>query len=92
MGTVLSRHNKKAEWPLDNNCVTPRIICQADVLTDLNDSKKFYIGLTDTSFKECYRNHTRDFRNHHYEKSTELSKYIWRLKKKAIEYTIQWKF
>ena len=107
MGSVLSRHNKKtlsrkedqygcncrnkAECPLDNNCLTPRIIYQADVLTNLNDSKKFYIGLADTAFKERYRNHTRDFRNQHYEKSTELSKYIWGLKKKGIEYTIHWK-
>ena len=107
MGSVLSRHNKKilsrkedqygcncrnkAECPLDNNCLTPRIIYQADVLTNLNDSRKFYIGLADTAFKERYRNHTRDFRNQHYEKSTELSKYIWGLKKKGIEYTIHWK-
>ena len=49
----------------------------------MNDSKKFYIRLFDTSFKERYRNHTKDFRNQHYEKSTELSKYIWRLKNKG---------
>ena len=80
---------EKAECYLDNNCLTPRVIYQADVLTNLNDSKKFYIGLSDTLFKKCYRNHTSDFRNKHYEKSTELSKYIWRLKKKGIECTIQ---
>ena len=42
---------KKAKCPLDNNCLTPSIIYAAQVLTNLNDSKKFYIGLTDTSFK-----------------------------------------
>ena len=103
MGSVLSRHNKKisrkedqygcncrnkAECPLNNNCLTPRIIYQANVLTNLNNSKKLYIGVADAAFKERYRNHTRDFRNQHYEKSTELLKYIWRLKKKGIEYTI----
>ena len=36
------------ECPLDNNCLTPRVIYQVDVLTNLNDSKKFYIGLADT--------------------------------------------
>ena len=97
MGSVFSRQNKKIlsrkedqyrcncrnkpECPLVNNCLMPRVIYQADVLTNLNSSKKFYIGLVDTSFKEHYRNHSRDFRNQHYEKSTELSKYIWRLKK-----------
>ena len=59
MGSVLSRHNKKilsgkedqyrcncrnkAECPLDNNCLTKRIIYQADVLTNLNNSKRFYV-------------------------------------------------
>ena len=59
--------------------------------TNLNNSEKFDIGLADTAFKERYRNHTRDFKNQHYEKSTKLSKYIWRLKKKGIEYSIRWK-
>ena len=77
MGSVLLRHNKKilsrkedqyecncrnkTECPLDNNCLTPKIIYQADVLSNLNDSKKFYIGLK--AFKGRYRNHTRDFGN-----------------------------
>ena len=63
----------------------------SNVLTNLIDSKKFYLGLANTSFKEHYKNHTRDFRNQHNEKSKELSNYIWRLKRKGIEYTIQWK-
>ena len=41
----------------------------SDVLTNLTDSKKFHIGLAEISFKEHYRNHIRDFRNQHYEKS-----------------------
>ena len=57
----------------------------------MNDSKKFYISLADTSFKEGYRNHARDLRSQHYEKRTGLSKYTWKLKKKGIEYTIRWK-
>ena len=56
MGSVLSRHNKKIrsrtedqcgcncrnkdECPVDNNYLAPRIIYLADVLTNLNDSKK----------------------------------------------------
>ena len=56
MGSVLSRHNKKIrsrtedqygcncrnkdECPVDNTCLAPRIIYQADVLTNFNDSKK----------------------------------------------------
>ena len=32
-----------------------------------------------------------DFRNKPYEKSTELSKYIWSLQENGIEFTIHWK-
>ena len=55
MGSVLSRHNKKiqsrkedqygcnrrkkAECPLDNNCLTLRIIYQSDVLTNLKKER-----------------------------------------------------
>ena len=38
----------KAECLLDNNCLTPRVIYQADVLINLNDSKRFYISLGNT--------------------------------------------
>ena len=54
-------------------------------------SINFYIGLSGTSFKERYNNHKRDFRKKSYEKSIELSKYIWRLKESGIEFTIHWK-
>ena len=92
MSSILTSHNKKIlaenekqyecncrnkdECPLENKCLTPRVIYEADVIT-LNTSRKFYIGLSDTPFKERYNNHKRDFRNKRYEKSTELSKYIW---------------
>ena len=38
----------KAECLLDNNCLTLRVIYQADVLINLNDSKRFYISLGNT--------------------------------------------
>ena len=51
----------KGECPLENKCLTPRVIYEADVIT-LNTSRKFHIGLSDTPFKERYNNHKRDFR------------------------------
>ena len=80
----------KDECPLENKCLTPRVIYEADVIT-LNTSRKFYIGLSDTPFKECYNNHKCDFRNKHYDKSTDLSKYIWSLQESGTEFTIHWK-
>ena len=49
------------------------------------------MGLSDTQFKEGYNNRKRDFRNKHYDKSTELSKYIWSWQESCIEFTIHWK-
>ena len=35
-----------------------------------------YFGIAETSFKEQFRNHTRDFHHQKYFNSTELSKYM----------------
>ena len=99
MSSILTSHNKKIlaengkqyecncrnkdECPLENKCLIPRVIHEADVIT-LNTSKKFYIGLSDPPFKERYNNHKRDFRNKCYENSTELSKYIWSLQESGM--------
>ena len=47
--------------------------------------------MSDTPFKERYNSHKRHFRKRRYEKSTELSKYIWSLQESGIELTIYWK-
>ena len=52
------------------------------------DKKYFYIA--ETSFKDCSRNHTRDFRHKKYVNSTELSKYIRKLKDKKIIAITKW--
>ena len=106
ISSILTSHNKKTlaenkqqyecncrnkdECPLENKCLTSQIIYEAEFIT-LKTSRKFYIGLSDTSFKERYNNHMCDFRNKRYEKSTELSKYIWSLQESGIEFTIHCK-
>ena len=65
------------------------IIYQAEVT--ISQSKQTYIGLCDTSFKSRYRNHTCSFRNERYRNSTELSKYVWGLKDKKVDYHIKWR-
>jgi hypothetical protein len=54
------------------------------------NADKSYIGLTGNTFKERYNNHTKSFKHKKYEKETELSKYIWTLKRKHKNYTIKW--
>jgi len=79
----------KDTCPLEGNCNIRNIIYQAEVATP--QTKETYIGLCDTTFKERYRNHTCSFRNERYKNVTELSKYIWGLKERKINYQINWR-
>ena len=81
----------KTDYPLDNNCLTPKIVYQADVRNDTNDEKKFYLGVSETPFKERFRNHKKEFTHKKYRNSTELSKYIWQLKDANIAPIVTWK-
>ena len=56
------------------------MLFQADVKNYANNEKKFYLGVTKTSFKERFSNHTQDFKHRKYRNSTKLSKYIRKLK------------
>ena len=37
---------------LDNKCLTPKVIYQADFTNDTDDTYKYYLGLAETSFKD----------------------------------------
>ena len=70
IGSIISFHNKKILYsdnteygcncndknkcPLDNKCLTPRIVYRADVTNDQTQEQKFYYGISDTPFKERY--------------------------------------
>ena len=49
-----------------------------------------YYGLTERTFKERYREHTSSFNNENKEHKTELSKYVWQLKKSNKSFEISW--
>ena len=107
VASVLSAHNRnilypkksefgcncrsKTDCPLDNKCLTPKIVYQADAQNDTNDEKKFYLGVSETPFKERFRNHKKEFTHKKYRNSTELSKYIWQLKDANITPIVTWK-
>ena len=92
MGSKISSHNKQVlqprnknygcncrkteNCPLDNKCLTPNIIYEAQIANNINDKHKIYLCAAKTSFKERYSNHTQDFKHKKYMKCTELSKYI----------------
>ena len=80
----------KESCPLQNKCLTPKIVYRSDVKNLTNDEKKFYLGVTETPFKERFGNHRRDFKHSKYRNSTELSKYVWELKDAPISPVTEW--
>ena len=63
----------RAESPLDNECLMPNIVCKAVVSAPSKRDKK-YFGIVGTSFKDSFRNYTRDFCYKKYANSPKLSK------------------
>ena len=80
---------KTSECPLQQNCVQQNVIYQSTITT--NNSKETYVGLASTSIKQRIANHKQSFKDESKRFSTELSKYIWHLKDKKINYNIEWK-
>ena len=63
---------------------------KAKVSSKSNNECQRYLGPSETSLKERFRNHTRDFKRKRYEKCTELSKYIWTLKSHGMTPVVKW--
>lgn len=77
--------------PMSGNCLSQNIIYQATVEREDNRPAETYIGLTASTFKTRYSNHTASFNHANKRTSTELSKYIWELKSSNIQYNIKWR-
>jgi len=78
----------KPTCPLRGNCLVSNVVYKAKVTS--SSANVFYIGLTGGTFKSRYLNHTKSFRKEKYQTETELSKYIWNLKRKNVIYSINW--
>ena len=85
-----SSKSKSDNCPLDNKCLTSKIVYSAKIITDDQQLSKFYLGICETEFKTGFNNHKKSFRYRENEKDTELSKHIWELKDKHTEYQIRW--
>lgn len=79
----------KKDCPMNGECLESKIIYQATVKTESSSST--YIGLSEPPFKSRYSNHMTSFRHERYINSTELSKHVWDLKNKNMNYDINWK-
>ena len=58
---------------------------QADITNNVDDERGVYLGLSETPFKDRYRNHVSDFNSKIYYNKTELSKCVWDLKRNNKE-------
>ena len=77
----------KDNCPLDGKCLQECILYQANVITN-NDCKE-YFGTAEGEFKLHYNNHIMSFRHKKCVNDTELSKYLWKLKKENVDYNLQ---
>lgn len=73
--------------PLNGKCLTESLVYKAEVAT--TEQKVNYIGMTSTSFKTRFNNHTASF-NHKRDSNTSLSNFIWQLKEKNQKFDIKW--
>ena len=105
MGSIISSHNKhilnsnnneyrcncnnRDESPLENECLTARIVYRADVTNNKIEEHKYYYGISDTPFKEGYENHKMSFRHRSHLTASDLSKYYWKLVDKGTVPTIK---
>jgi hypothetical protein len=76
-----------SECPLQKKCLTKGRVYKAVIKTKEDRETKEYIDMTANDFKVIYRNHMKSLKHNKYEYETELSKYVWKLKK---DYWIKW--
>ena len=75
--------------PLEGKCLVDNLVYQTTV-TQENQTERNYIGLASTDFKTRLGIHKHSFLDEE-DNQTSLSKHIWELKKKNIEYAVSWK-
>ena len=83
---------KKESCPLQGKCTWSNVVYKAEVVT-LNKNEgqgMLYVGLASGLWKLRLANHMASFRNVSKRDETELSKFIWELQDKAINFQIKW--
>ena len=71
----------KEKCPLQGNCLIDSVIYRGNITTSNKNDENNYIGLTENQFKGRERHHHHTFQNEEKKSSTQLSNYIWHLKK-----------
>ena len=58
---LCSRQNHD-NYPLENKCVTFKIVYSTKIITDKKQPSKIYLGMSETEFKTRFNNHQIFFR------------------------------
>ena len=66
------------------------VVYKATVTETTSNNQKTYIGLTENKFKTRFNLHKSSFKLEHKRSSTTLSDNVWKLKKKNINFNIEW--
>ena len=56
-----------------------------------NYPDKQYVGISEPIFKTRFGNHSRDFRDEDYANTTELSKEVWKIKRRGFTPKVTWR-
>ena len=82
---------QKENCPLNGNCLVRSTVYCGKVTNDNENNGSYYIGCTEKTFKDRQYKHRNSFKYESKNNKTELSKYIWDLKKKGVnEPNIKW--
>ena len=73
--------HRKKNCPMDGKCLIRNLVYNANVRENQRDDGPNYHGVTENSFKDRLYKHRNSFKYESKANSTELSKYIWELKK-----------
>ena len=75
--------------PLNGNCLDNSMVYKAEVNAE-DGTKAAYVGASANTFMERYRDSISSFNHAKYQHKTSLSKYIWDLKRKKMDFNIKW--
>ena len=80
----------REQCPLDNKCLTPNIVYEAEVTSHPDEVVNDYRGLCSTTWKDRYAVHNQGFNHKKYSKGCELAKHIWSLKDSQKTFSLKW--
>ena len=75
---------QKNTCPLAGKCLERNLVYCGNATTKESDDESNYLGVTQNTIKDRIYKHRNSFKYESKANSTELSKYVWDLKKKGI--------